>query len=201
MDNADNARTARILEALSACRTTLRAFIRRRIPQREDVDDILQDVTLQLINVEQPVENVSAWLFRAARNEMIDRGRKKREWLLGDDEEADDQLYDVLFGEVQTPEEARLKEIFWEELESALAALPAAQREVFEKPNWKIIVSKPFPLRRGCPFRPCCRASTKRYAICESAFPRFITTSCCPRLIPKNPRHRAGVAGIIICLR
>jgi DNA-directed RNA polymerase specialized sigma24 family protein len=81
MDNADNARTARILEALSACRTTLRAFIRRRIPQREDVDDILQDVTLQLINVEQPVENVSAWLFRAARNEMIDRGRKKREWL------------------------------------------------------------------------------------------------------------------------
>ncbi|RDT45274.1 RNA polymerase subunit sigma-24, partial [Escherichia coli] len=48
---------------------------------------------------------------------MIDRGRKKREWLLGDDEEADDQLYDVLFGEVQTPEEARLKDIFWEELE------------------------------------------------------------------------------------
>jgi DNA-directed RNA polymerase specialized sigma24 family protein len=109
MDNADNARTVRILEALSACRTTLRAFIRRRIPQREDVDDILQDVTLQLINVEQPVENVSAWLLRAARNEMIDRGRKKREWLFSDDEEADDQLYDVLFGDVQTPEEARLR--------------------------------------------------------------------------------------------
>lgn len=151
MDNADNARTARILEALSACRTTLRAFIRCRIPQREDVDDILQDVTLQLINVEQPVENVSAWLFRAARNEMIDRGRKKREWLLGDDEEADDQLYDVLFGEVQTPEEARLKEIFWEELESALAALPAAQREVFEKTELENYSFKALSAETGLP--------------------------------------------------
>lgn len=150
MDNADNSRTVRILEALSACRTTLRAFIRRRIPQREDVDDILQDVTLQLINVEQPVENVSAWLFRAARNEMIDRGRKKREWLFSDDED-DDELNDVLFGDVQTPEEARLKEMFWEELESALAALPPAQREVFEKTELENYSFKALSAETGLP--------------------------------------------------
>jgi len=82
---------------------------------------------------------------------MIDRGRKKREWLLGDDEEADDQLYDVLFGEVQTPEEARLKEIFWEELESALAALPAPQREVFEKTELENYSFKALSAETGLP--------------------------------------------------
>lgn len=133
MDNADNSRSARILDALAACQSTLRAFIRRRIPQREDVDDILQDVTLQLINVEQPIENVSAWLFRAARNEMTDRGRKKREWLFSDDDDVGHEVRDVLFGEAQTPEDARLSDIFWDELENALAGLPPAQREVFEK--------------------------------------------------------------------
>jgi RNA polymerase sigma factor (sigma-70 family) len=133
MDSANNARIARILEALVACQSTLRAFIRRRIPVRADVDDILQDVTLQLINVEQPIENVSAWLFRAARNEMIDRSRKKQAWLFSDDEEIENECRAVLFNEAQTPEEARLSDLFWDELERALSALPPTQREVFEK--------------------------------------------------------------------
>ncbi len=65
-----------LISALNACRARLKAFIRGRTAVRDDVDDILQEVTRQLMKVEQPVENVAARLFRAARNEMIDRARK-----------------------------------------------------------------------------------------------------------------------------
>ena len=70
---------SRLVSALDACRSRLKAFIRGRTPLRDEADDILQEVTYQLIRVEQPVENIAAWLFRAARNEMTDRARKKRE--------------------------------------------------------------------------------------------------------------------------
>ncbi len=72
-----------LLSAINACRSRLRAFIRGRTPVRDDADDILQEVTCQLMTVEQPVENVAARLFRAARNEMTDRARKARAALIG----------------------------------------------------------------------------------------------------------------------
>ncbi|APG21007.1 RNA polymerase sigma factor [Kosakonia radicincitans] len=128
-----------LMAALNACRSRLKAFIRGRTAVRDDADDILQEVTYQLMQVEQPVENVAAWLFRAARNEMTDRARKKRELPLSrfftDDEGdvAEDELAETLFGVPQTPEEEYLKTLLWEELEQALAELPSAQREVFEK--------------------------------------------------------------------
>ena len=85
-----------LISALNACRARLKAFIRGRTAVRDDVDDILQEVTWQLMKVEQPVENVAAWLFRAARNEMIDRARKKHEvslpgYLTADDEDFPEQ--------------------------------------------------------------------------------------------------------------
>lgn len=129
-----------LLSALSACRNKLRAFIRGRTTVSEDADDILQEVTYKLMQVEQPVENVAAWLFRAARNEMTDRARKKRELPLaelftGIEEEdfPEDELAETLFGVPQTPEDDYLKTLLWEELEAALAELPETQREVFEK--------------------------------------------------------------------
>lgn len=131
---------SRLLSALAACRARLSAFIRGRTAVRDDADDILQEVTLQLMKVEQPVENVAAWLFRAARNEMTDRSRKKRELPLtfdsdedGDGGSAEDELAETLFGIAQTPEEAYLKELLWEALTEALAELPPLQREAFEK--------------------------------------------------------------------
>lgn len=94
---------SRLLSALAACRARLSAFIRGRTAVRDDADDILQEVTLQLMKVEQPVENVAAWLFRAARNEMTDRSRKKRELPLtfdtdedGDGGFAEDELAETL---------------------------------------------------------------------------------------------------------
>lgn len=105
-----------LMSALNACRARLKAFIRGRTSVRDDADDILQEVTYQLMKVEQPVENVAAWLFRAARNEMTDRARKKREVSLSgyftDEEEEgfpEDELAETLFGVPQTPEEEYLK--------------------------------------------------------------------------------------------
>ena len=121
-----------LMSALNACRARLTAFIRGRTSVRDDADDILQEVTYQLMKVEQPVENVAAWLFRAARNEMTDRARKKREvslsgYFTGEDEEGfpEDELAETLFGVPHTPEEEYLKTL--------LSELPPPQREVFEK--------------------------------------------------------------------
>lgn len=128
-----------LMSALNACRARLKAFIRGRTSVRDDADDILQEVTYQLMKVEQPVENVAAWLFRAARNEMTDRARKKREvslsgYFTGDDEDfPEDELAETLFGVPHTPEEEYLKTLLWEELGHALSELPPPQREVFEK--------------------------------------------------------------------
>jgi RNA polymerase sigma factor (sigma-70 family) len=129
-----------VMSALNACRSRLKAFIVGRTPVRDDADDILQEVTWQLMKVEQPVENVAAWLFRAARNEMTDRARKKRELPLADyftsDEDGDfleDELAETLFGAPQSPEDEYLSELVWNELEEALAELPVSQREAFEK--------------------------------------------------------------------
>lgn len=130
-----------LVTALNACRAKLKAFIRSRSPVKEESEDILQEISWQLIKVEQPVENVAAWLFRAARNELTDRARKKREVPLSGlfaegEEEADfveDEVAETLFGIAQTPEEEYLKGILWEELGQALAELPESQRELFEK--------------------------------------------------------------------
>ncbi|MGY5957124.1 sigma-70 family RNA polymerase sigma factor [Kosakonia sp. BK9b] len=128
-----------LMSAIGACRSRLNAFIRRRTA-RDDADDILQEVTYQLMKVEQPVENIAAWLFRAARNEIVDRGRKKKELpfsgLFASDEEGDfpeDELAETLFGTPQTPEDEYLKILLWEEVAVALEELTPEQREVFEK--------------------------------------------------------------------
>ena len=136
---ADAAGRSPLISALQACRSRLKAFIRGRTAVQADAEDILQEVTAQLMNVEQPVENVAAWLFRAARNEMTDRSRKKREvplsaYFAADDDNApEDEIAETLFGVAQTPEEEYLKMLMWEALGQALSELPAAQREVFEK--------------------------------------------------------------------
>jgi RNA polymerase sigma factor (sigma-70 family) len=129
-----------VMSALNACRARLKAFIVGHTAVRADADDILQEVTWQLMKVEQPVENVAAWLFRAARNEMTDRARKKRELPLADYFSSDDdgflvedELAETLFGVPQTPEDEYLRELLWNELEDALSGLPIAQREAFEK--------------------------------------------------------------------
>ena len=125
-------------------RPKLKAFIRKRVSNSEDADDILQDVFYQLVktveNSMHPIEQVSAWLYRVARNLIINNGTKKREEELpvyrsnDSDEDVLTDISEVLFGSDTSvsPETEYLRSLVWVELENALAELPPEQREIFE---------------------------------------------------------------------
>jgi len=121
--------------------TKLKAFIRKRVPNKEDAEDVLQDVFFQLVktveNTLNPIEQVSAWLFRVARNVIINKGKKKREEKLSVyiDDEGDimQEFSEILFSEHNnSPETEYLRTLVWQELEITLAELPPEQREAFE---------------------------------------------------------------------
>jgi RNA polymerase sigma factor (sigma-70 family) len=115
----------------------LKSFIRKRVPNREDAEDILQDVFYQLIKAVNgamnPIEHVSAWLYRVARNTIINKGMKKQEEELP--VYRDEELSEILFSDETgspSPETEYLRSLVWTELETALSELPPEQREIFE---------------------------------------------------------------------
>ena len=118
----------------------LRNFIRKRVA-REDVEDVLQDVFFELIEAQRlmrPIEQAGAWLFRVARNRIIDRFRKKREVSLDLVPPTEDErergaasLEDLLPSPDAGPEAVYARKVLLEELASALEELPAEQRFVF----------------------------------------------------------------------
>ncbi|MES2733772.1 MAG: RNA polymerase sigma factor [Bacteroidota bacterium] len=118
-------------------RKRLLAFIRRRIPEPDDAEDILQDVFYQLLERLEPIEQVTAWLFRVARNKIIDRYRKRKteslEGLMisskGEDEPA--RMLDWILDPNGNPEDFYERSMVWEHLADALAELPKEQREAF----------------------------------------------------------------------
>jgi RNA polymerase sigma factor (sigma-70 family) len=115
----------------------LRNFIRRRVINQEEAEDILHDVFYELVQAYRlldPIEQVSAWLFRVARNRIIDRFRKRKEEPLTDltSEQEDDLRLDfALPAPDASPEAAYVRAILLERLRDALDELPASQREVF----------------------------------------------------------------------
>ncbi len=127
----------RITDTISRERGRLRNFIRRRVPDANEAEDILQDVFFEYVEayrLPEPIEQVGAWLFRVARNRIIDRFRKKRELQLPDvpDGEGDGRwLEEVLPSPESGPEAAYARGVLLEELTAALAELPQEQREVF----------------------------------------------------------------------
>ena len=121
-------------------RTRLGNFIRRRIRDRDDAEDVLQDVLhefVQAYRLPAPIEQASAWLFRTARNRIIDRFRKKKEQPLTDlldaDDEADSEyrLDLALPAHDAGPEALYARTLLLKALQDALDELPANQREVF----------------------------------------------------------------------
>jgi RNA polymerase sigma factor (sigma-70 family) len=122
----------------------LKSFIRRRVHNAEDVEDILQDVFYQLVKTVEtamhPIEQASAWLYRVTRNTIINNGKKKREEefpAFRYDEEGflAEEPSDILFGsdsETATPETEYLRSLVWKELEVTLSELPPEQRNAFE---------------------------------------------------------------------
>ena len=103
----------------------LRNFIRRRVADEGDAEDILQDVLFELFLADR-VEHTGAWLFRVARNKIVDWFRKKRPVLFDDP-----TIEDLLPSPDAGPEALYARSLLWEELEEALAELPEEQREVF----------------------------------------------------------------------
>jgi RNA polymerase sigma factor (sigma-70 family) len=117
----------------------LRNFIRRRVANPDDVEDVLQDVFSELVESFQlmrPIEHIGPWLFRVARNRIIDLYRKRRPELsanaLVDDEEGSEvEFQDLLPSAVTGPDAALAREALIDELDAALAELPREQRDVF----------------------------------------------------------------------
>ena len=128
-----------ISEAVERERSRLRNFIRRRVADPGEVEDILQDVFFEFVEsyrLMKPIEQAGAWLFRVARNRIIDGFRKKRPELLEDLGGASDDgemlsIEELLPSADAGPEAAYAREVLLEELESALDELPDEQRKVF----------------------------------------------------------------------
>lgn len=115
-----------VYEDLERERSRLRNWIRRRLADPSEVEDVLQEVFFELVQVDRlltPIEDVGAWLYRVARNRITDLFRKKRPEALA--------LEELLPSPEAGPEAIYARGILIEELADALAALPAEQREVF----------------------------------------------------------------------
>ncbi|MBL7736541.1 MAG: sigma-70 family RNA polymerase sigma factor [Chitinophagaceae bacterium] len=120
----------------------LRSFIGKRVSNKEDAEDILQDVFYQLIKTVEsnisPIEQVAAWLYRVARNTIINKSRKKREeeWPVpryDDEGNALEAFSEILFSDDSPGAETEyMRSLVWKELEAALSELPPEQREAFE---------------------------------------------------------------------
>lgn len=130
----------RISEAFGLERARLRNFIRRRVPDENDVEDILQDAFYELVEayrMMKPVEQVSAWLFRVVRNRITDLFRKKRPEAMAEaprsaTEDGEKLLLEELIPSPDAgPEEVYARKVLLEELDAALDELPEEQRDVF----------------------------------------------------------------------
>lgn len=130
----------RISEAIEREGVRLRNFIRGRVPDTGDAEDILQEVFYELVvayRMMKPIEQVSAWLFRVARNRITDLFRKKKPELLGNSAATiapdGDMLLldDLLPSPDESPEAAYARSVLLDELDAALEDLPEEQRDVF----------------------------------------------------------------------
>jgi len=130
----------RIAETIEREQARLRNFIRKRVLDESDVEDILQEVFYELVQayrLMKPLEQVGAWLFRVARNRIIDRFRGRQQEATGISlssglEEAERFPWeDLLPSRDASPEAAYARQVLMEEIDAALDELPEEQREVF----------------------------------------------------------------------
>lgn len=120
----------------------LQAFVNRRVSNREDAEDIVQDTLLQLLRslriLENPIGQVTSWLYTVAHNLIINHDLKMRESEMPplstntDDESFMGDLSEILASEQDDPEMQLLRKMVWQELEKALSELPPEQRQAIE---------------------------------------------------------------------
>jgi RNA polymerase sigma factor (sigma-70 family) len=137
-----NEQDRKISEIVTEERSRLRNFIRRRVPDPSDVEDILQEVFYELVEANRllmPIDHVTGWLFRVARNRITDLFRKKKPEAFGDttpnrtgeDDGELPRLEDLLPSPDSGPEALYVRGVLLDELELAIDELPEEQREVF----------------------------------------------------------------------
>ena len=133
-----NEQDRRISEIIAEERSRLRNFIRRRVPNPSDVEDILQEVFYKLVEANRllmPIDHVTGWLFRVARNRITDLFRKKKAESFSEAVENEDgealRIEDLLPSSEAGPEALYVRNLLLDELERALEELPDEQRQVF----------------------------------------------------------------------
>jgi RNA polymerase sigma factor (sigma-70 family) len=129
----------RISEVVKREQSRLRNFIRWRVPDPRDAEDILQDVFYELVEANRllvPIEHVTGWLFRVARNRITDLFRKKKpegleDSAFGEEDEERVRWEDLLPSAEAGPEALYARNVLLDEIDAALEELPEEQREVF----------------------------------------------------------------------
>ncbi|HZU43708.1 MAG TPA: sigma-70 family RNA polymerase sigma factor [Terriglobales bacterium] len=161
----------RISEVVTREQSRLRNFIRRRVPDPGDAEDILQDVFYELVEANRllmPIEHVTGWLFRVARNRITDLFRKKKPESISDAvvaNEADEALYleDLLPSPDAGPDAVFARNVLLDALEAALEELPEEQRDVFVTHELEGLSFKEIAAETGVSVNTL--LSRKRYAV------------------------------------
>ena len=174
----------RISEVVKREQSRLRNFIRRRVPDPAEAEDILQDVFYKLVEANRllmPIEHVTGWLFRVARNRITDVFRKKKPDLFGDAafEEEDGELLqieDLLPSPDAGPEALYIRNVLLDELEVALDELPDEQREAFVGHELEGRSFKEIAEETGVSANTLFAANAMRCSICEGDCRIFTTT-------------------------
>lgn len=162
-------RNKNISNTIKALSSRLFGFIRQRVANTEDAEDILQEVLYQFAGNTQPIEQATGWLYKVARNKITDNYRKHKlplaDDIFGNIDSADENYNwkEILLPSESTPESEYLRNIFWDELQAALDELPAEQRDVFIKYEIEGIPFKDLAIQTGEAVATL--ISRKRYAV------------------------------------
>ena len=134
-DNMAAAQKRNITQVINDYSKRLLGFIRKRVRNEADAEDILQDVFYQFIGNTEPIEQLTSWLFTVTRNKIIDKQRKHKPDLIEDIYATDDEeslnWSELFFDSNDNPETDYLRTLFWEALNEALDELPEEQKQVF----------------------------------------------------------------------
>ena len=160
-----------ISQVIAEQRARLRNFIRRRVPDPSDAEDIVQEVFYELVEANRllmPIEHVTGWLYRVARNRITDLFRKKKPVTLSGAAVQDEggellRIEDLLPSPDAGPEALYFRNVLLEELELALDELPREQREVFVAHELEGVSFKGMAAATGVSINTL--LSRKRYAV------------------------------------
>lgn len=171
LDQATAEQNQWIAQAMEKDESRLRNYIRKHVVDLEAAEDILQDVFVELVEAYRllkPIEQVSGWLFRVAKNRIIDRFRGRRLESLSDakygwDDDAAVSLEDLLPSPDAGPEAAYARSVLLDEIDDALEEMPPEQRSVFVAHEWEGYSFKELAQETGVSVNTL--LSRKRYAV------------------------------------